>query len=51
MTGNLDRIQNSDGSWSGHHCITGRTFCTSTALLVLMADRSPIPATSEAKAK
>jgi hypothetical protein len=43
MTGNLDRVQNGDGSWSGHHCITGRTFCTSTALLVLMADRTPVP--------
>lgn len=27
--------QNADGGWSGHHCITGRTFCTGTALLVL----------------
>ncbi len=44
ITANLNRVQNSDGSWSGHHCITGRTFCTSTALLVLMADRTPIPA-------
>ena len=43
MTANLDRIQDGDGSWSGHHCITGRTFCTSTALLVLMADRTPVP--------
>jgi hypothetical protein len=43
MTSNLNRIQNSDGSWSGHHCITGRTFCTATALLVLMADRTPVP--------
>jgi hypothetical protein len=43
MTANLNRVQDSDGSWSGHHCITGRTFCTSTALLVLMADRTPIP--------
>lgn len=43
MSGNLNRIQNGDGSWSGHHCITGRTFCTATALLVLMADRAPIP--------
>jgi Prenyltransferase and squalene oxidase repeat len=51
MTGNLGRIQNSDGSWSGHHCITGRTFCTSTALLVLMADRSPVPVKTEAKPK
>jgi hypothetical protein len=49
MTGNLGRIQNSDGSWSGHHCITGRTFCTSTALLVLMADRSPVPVPAKAE--
>jgi hypothetical protein len=43
MAENLERIQNADGSWSGHHCITGRTFCTATALLVLMADRAPTP--------
>ena len=41
MTSNLNRIQNADGSWTGHHCITGRTFCTATALLVLMVDRTP----------
>ena len=46
MTSNLDRIQNGDGSWSGHHCITGRTFCTATALLVLLADRTPVPVSS-----
>ncbi len=43
MTDNLNRIQNQDGSWSGHHCITGRTFCTSAALLVLTVDRAPTP--------
>jgi hypothetical protein len=43
VTENLDRIQNGDGSWSGHHCITGRTFCTAAALLVLLADRAPRP--------
>jgi hypothetical protein len=37
------KAQNDDGSWSGHHCITGRTFCTATALLTLMADRAPLP--------
>lgn len=37
----VDGVQNSDGSWSGHHCITGRTFCTAAALLVLMGDRTP----------
>jgi len=33
-------IQNQDGTWTGHHCITGRTFCTSAALLVLTVDRA-----------
>ena len=44
---NLGRVQNDDGSWSGHHCITGRTFCTSAALLTLMADRAPVPFAAE----
>ena len=39
----VNGVQNQDGSWTGHHCITGRTFCTAAALLVLMADRSPLP--------
>ncbi|MHC4981763.1 MAG: DUF4159 domain-containing protein [Planctomycetota bacterium] len=39
MSGKMSTTQNSDGSWSGYHCITGRTFCTSGALLVLMTDR------------
>lgn len=43
MAKNLSRVQNKDGSWTGHHCITGRTFCTSAALLVLLADRAPVP--------
>ncbi len=43
MTRNLNRIQNGDGTWTGHHCITGRTFCTATALMVLMVDRTPVP--------
>jgi hypothetical protein len=43
MAQSLTRIQDKDGSWSGHHCITGKTFCTASALLVLMADRAPIP--------
>jgi hypothetical protein len=40
ISANLAQVQNADGSWSGHHCITGRTFCTATALLTLMADRA-----------
>jgi hypothetical protein len=40
IAANLAQVQNADGSWSGRHCITGRTFCTATALLTLMADRA-----------
>jgi hypothetical protein len=43
MCENLARVQNDDGSWTGHHCITGRTFCTAAALLVMTADRAPFP--------
>jgi hypothetical protein len=49
ITENINRVQNNDGSWSGHHCITGRTFCTSAALLVLMVDRSPVPLSAKMK--
>ena len=43
ITENLVRVQNNDGSWTGHHCITGRTVCTAAALLVLMVDRTTLP--------
>ncbi len=43
MQEGLNKAQDKDGSWSGHHCITGKTFCTSAALLVLMADRTQFP--------
>ena len=45
----LAEAQNGDGSWSGHHCITGRTFVTSAALLTLMADRAPRPLAAEVR--
>ncbi len=35
MSGRLLKIQNNDGSWNGHHCITSPVFCTATCLLVL----------------
>jgi hypothetical protein len=34
-TGRIVAIQNNDGSWNGHHCITSPVFCTATALLIL----------------
>lgn len=45
----VEGVQNADGSWTGHHCITGRTFCTAAALLVLMADRTPVPMAAKIK--
>jgi hypothetical protein len=35
----FEKIQNADGSWSGHHCITSPVICTAAALLCLAADR------------
>ncbi|MEL6987868.1 MAG: hypothetical protein AAGK97_08565, partial [Bacteroidota bacterium] len=35
MSANLVNIQNPDGSWNGHHCITSPVFCTATCLLIL----------------
>jgi hypothetical protein len=51
MTDGLTRAQDQDGSWSGHHCITGKTFCTAAALLVLTADRTQFPTAAIEQAK
>jgi hypothetical protein len=34
----LAKVQNADGSWSGHHCITSPVFCTSAAISCLTAE-------------
>jgi hypothetical protein len=39
MTKTVCGAQNADGSWAGQHCITGRTFCTATALLTLLVEQ------------
>jgi hypothetical protein len=36
----LVKLQNQDGTWAGHHCITGRVTCSSSAILTLSAERS-----------
>jgi hypothetical protein len=36
-------VQNADGSWTGHHCITSRTFCTAAAILVLTSPYRYLP--------
>ena len=35
----LVRLQNDDGTWAGHHCITGRVAVTSAAVLTLLTER------------
>jgi hypothetical protein len=35
ISGRMLKIQNADGSWNGHHCITSPVFCTATSLLIL----------------
>jgi len=35
ISGRMIKIQNEDGSWNGHHCITSPVFCTATILLIL----------------
>ena len=41
MTAKILSMQNDDGTWAGHHCITGRVAVTSAAILLLRADREP----------
>lgn len=40
------KMQNNDGSWTGHHCITARTFCTAAALLTLQAPNLYLPSSN-----
>jgi hypothetical protein len=39
ITDKILKLQNNDGTWAGHHCITGRVAVTSAALLNLTLDR------------
>jgi hypothetical protein len=42
ITDRILKLQNEDGTWAGHHCITGRVAVTSAAILNLMVDRDPL---------
>ncbi len=39
----LIKVQNKDGSWTGHHCITSRTFSTACAMMTLTAPNRYLP--------
>src|SRR5882672_5472686 len=38
----LVRLQNDDGTWAGHHCITGRVAVTGAAVMTLLAEKDPV---------
>lgn len=38
VSGKMIKIQNANGSWNGHHCITSPVFCTATSLLILSVE-------------
>ncbi len=40
ITHKIVRLQNNDGTWAGHHCITGRVAVTAAAMLNLTVDRA-----------
>ena len=40
ITQKILNLQNGDGTWAGHHCITGRVAVTSAAILNLSAGRA-----------
>jgi len=40
ITQKIVGLQNSNGTWAGHHCITGRVAMTSAAMLNLTVDRA-----------
>ena len=35
----LTRLQNQDGTWAGHHCITGRVAVTGAAIMTMLVER------------
>ena len=49
MQAKVLKLQNEDGTWAGHHCITGRVAVTSAAMLLLVADRDVVVADTRSK--
>ncbi len=39
MAERLEKVQNGDGSWSGHHCITSPVFCTAAVVQCLTTEK------------
>lgn len=44
MKAQLVKLQNDDGTWAGHHCITGRVAVTSAAMMTLLVEKKQFTA-------
>jgi hypothetical protein len=42
MKTRLVQLQNQDGTWAGHHCITGRVAVTSAAVLTILVEKGGV---------
>lgn len=51
MSRRFDKIQEGNGSWSGHHCITSPVFCSAAVILTLTANRDAQILVKEKQAK
>lgn len=51
MSRRLGKIQEQNGSWTGHHCITSPVFCTAAVIMTLTADRDADVLTQENQKK
>ena len=49
MVERLEKIQNPNGSWSGHHCITSPVFCTAAVVLTLTVEKDKAMLVKERK--
>ncbi|MHC4813276.1 MAG: prenyltransferase/squalene oxidase repeat-containing protein [Planctomycetota bacterium] len=43
ITKALIRCQNRDGSWTGHHCITAKVFCTACSVISMLTPNKLLP--------
>ena len=43
ITKALIRCQNRDGSWTGHHCITAKVYCTACSVIAMLTPNKLLP--------
>lgn len=43
ITKALMKVQNRDGSWTGHHCITAKVYCTACSVVAMLTPNKLLP--------